>query len=300
MAWLTNLLTWSPPCLSEIRESVVAELIENIADGGRIQGALDDIRACHEETTNFFSGIFDELDSLCESLLSQKQRIEKQAVARQNEPAVSETMAGDRWEGLVKQFEEDRAEFRRTEQVVQEQIVQLSGIAANLSSAQHEFRSVCDDLSRRSDELAAAHSQTAAASPEDKTSIKNKIRELEQQQTSLEKERAVLETELETVRRRAAEMADSLAEQKRLAAQQQNQWTEDLRQMRMILENLTEQFAASRRQCDAPPQAGRASAVASVASADPVLESVLAQFEILQQDRLRRRGQHADAAGENQ
>jgi chromosome segregation ATPase len=279
---------------------VVAELIQNTADWGQIQGALDEIRVCHEETANFFSGIFDELDRLCESIASQEQQMAKQAVVEQDELAVMQTAAKDHWEELRMQLEEDRGALRRSEQVVQEQIGQLRGIAVDLTSAQNELRSACGELARRREELATARTPTAVDSPEDKAGINDKIRDLEQQQSLLEKERAVLENELETVRRHAAEMADSLAEQKRLAAQQQNQWTEDLRQMRMILENLTEQFAASRQPSESAAQAGLAPRVSAVASSDPVLESVLAQFEILQQDRLRRRAQEAEAARKKQ
>ena len=278
---------------------MVAELTQNTADWGRIQGALDEIRACHEESTSFFSGMFEELDSLCQSLLSQEQQLEKQTVMRQNEHAVSEAVVNDRWETLLKQFEDDRAEIRHAEQVVQEQLLQLTAIATDLASAQNEFQTVYGELAQHSAALEEVDSQTLSASPEPEADIKHKIRDLEQQQSSLEKERAVLETELETVRRRAAEMADSLAEQKRLAAQQQSQWTEDLRQMRIMLESLIREFTESRRQTDAPPRVAPASTVGAVASADPVLESVLAQFEILQQDRLRRRAGNVETSLEN-
>jgi len=268
---------------------VEAELAQNIAGWGKIQGAMNEFRAWHDDTARFFTGMFEELGSLYESLVLQEQRMEKQASIGQDTVAESDTAGDSRWDLLFKEYEEDRAELRRTEQVIQQQLVQLSAVATDLAGAQNEFNTVRSELARHGDELAAARSQTASASQESEGSIKNKIHELEQQQSSLEKERAVLESELEAVRRRAAEMADSLAEQKRLAAQQQGQWAEDLRQMRALLETMAQQFAQSRRQSDSMSAIEPTPAVAAAALTDPVLESVLAQFEILQQDRLRRR-----------
>ena len=51
------------------------------------------------------------------------------------------------------------------------------------------------------------------------------------------------ESELEAVRSRSAEMAESLDEQKRISAQQQAQWTEELKRMRCLLENVSGQLS---------------------------------------------------------
>jgi hypothetical protein len=111
------------------------------------------------------------------------------------------------------------------------------------------------------------------------------------QQALRERERAELEAELEAVRGRAAEMAESLAEQKRLLAQQQVEWAREFKRMRCLLEGMSGQLAegiagagvgisepAPSAACPAAPPAG-----------DPVLDSVLAQFAMLQKDVARRR-----------
>ncbi len=81
-----------------------------------------------------------------------------------------------------------------------------------------------------------------------------------------------------------------------MAAEQQNQWTENLQQIQNVLLTLTRQFAEDKRQSDTPPPLAAQSAVAAVALGDPVLESVVAQFEILQRDRFRRRPEEAESA----
>ncbi|MGD0653915.1 MAG: hypothetical protein ABSA16_06185 [Thermoguttaceae bacterium] len=55
---------------------MVVELTENIGGWERITSALDEIRVCHEENLAFFGGVFDQLDSLCVSLLSREQQLE--------------------------------------------------------------------------------------------------------------------------------------------------------------------------------------------------------------------------------
>ncbi|MGA2798782.1 MAG: hypothetical protein ABSE63_14470, partial [Thermoguttaceae bacterium] len=109
---------------------------------------------------------------------------------------------------------------------------------------------------------------------------------MEQQQSLLETERAAMEQELASVGNKTAEIAELLAEQKRMSDPQQGQWAEEMRQMRALLENLTRQITENKRQVESSPAVKPQSGVAAVASGDPVLESVLAQFEVLQQDRV--------------
>jgi chromosome segregation ATPase len=268
---------------------VVAELSQNIAGWEQVQGALEEIRACQSETTKFITGLFEEFNSLWESLSLEKQRIEKQdAGSRNNRPAGSEN-DDTFWEGICRELEEGREGLHHTEQVVQEQVVNLTATADDLVKIKNEIRSVLGEIVQQSGELAAARSQSLSASQDTESGIKDKIHEMEQQQSLLEKERAVMQTELESIRRRAAEMTDSLTEQKRATAQEQNLRMEDMRQMRTMLETLTRQLADSMRQNDSQSDINSGSAMCDAAKGDPVLESVVSQFEMLQLDRDRRR-----------
>jgi Skp family chaperone for outer membrane proteins len=119
---------------------------------------------------------------------------------------------------------------------------------------------------------------------------------------ALERQQATLEAELESVRRRAAETDLLLAEQRKDAAKQQTNWAGELKEMRATLEQLSNRISsegpASERSIvegavvSAPvpdqPQAG-ARNQSDGGSDDVVLDSVMAQFQMLQQDVARRR-----------
>jgi chromosome segregation ATPase len=260
---------------------VVAELTENIGGWERIERSLDDIRACHEESLVFFDGVFDQLDSLCGSLLSRQREMQRQ-------DTISASVAADnnRWDSLRKEFEEDRAEIRSAQQGVQQQIVRLAAAADDLAATRIEFQAVRGELARHGEELTAVRSQIMAASQEAEAGVKNKIHDLEQQRSLLENERTAMEKGFESVEKRAAQMAELLDEQKSVSDARQDLWAEDLRQMRTLLENLNRLIAEGRRQIESSPAVKPRSGVAAAAASDPVLASVLAQFEVLQQDRL--------------
>jgi hypothetical protein len=84
-----------------------------------------------------------------------------------------------------------------------------------------------------------------------------------------------------------------LAEQKRQIAQQQTQGSAELQHIRAMLETLARQNreieASPPPAAEPAPPPPQAAKPATGAPADPVLGSVLAQFEMLQQDRARRR-----------
>jgi predicted nuclease with TOPRIM domain len=125
------------------------------------------------------------------------------------------------------------------------------------------------------------------SSEENAESADERIQELELERTSLE-------LELDAVRARAAELEDAAEEEKRLATEQRAQWTGELRELRRGLERQAQILSqqdrapASVRETSVVPQSGQHTQEAT-APADPVLDSVLAQFQMLQNDRIQRR-----------
>ncbi|MDZ4821388.1 MAG: hypothetical protein SGJ20_20695 [Planctomycetota bacterium] len=131
----------------------------------------------------------------------------------------------------------------------------------------------------------------------------------------LERERVQLETELESVRQRCLEMSETITEQKRQLAEERAEWTAEFRQLRKILDKQSQ--VLSTRLEAGPANGGTASlygnghpaeATSNGASnrangenqhavpvgaveADPVLGSVISQFQMLQRDAARRRTQ---------
>jgi hypothetical protein len=130
--------------------------------------------------------------------------------------------------------------------------------------------------------------------------------------SELERERADLENELEAVRPRCEELSATVAEQKRQLTDERAEWTAEFRQLRKILDKQSQLLAqrvepVSGGAAPAPtitvphlaaapaqqPVAAAAAPQQHVGAIDPVLGSVMNQFQMLQKDAARRRQQHA-------
>jgi septal ring factor EnvC (AmiA/AmiB activator) len=178
----------------------------------------------------------------------------------------------------------------------------LAEIHASHRDCEQFFAEVFEQFDLLSGELGARAQQVAQSALQDRrqesaadsrrAQLQEQIQQMTRQQALLEQERTQLESELEAVRNRAAETAELLAEQKRLSVQQQSVWADELKRLRCLLEGMSRRLAEVLPAADAPrPEAGRKGAVQHVpkAAADPALDSVVAQFEILQKDLARRR-----------
>ena len=112
----------------------------------------------------------------------------------------------------------------------------------------------------------------------------------------LEQERGMLEEELETVRRRCEELAQTVADQKRQLTEERAEWTAEFRQLRKILDKQSQILVERVEQNHVAPLAVVAApsdnvnaAAAQRGGVDPVLGSVISQFQLLQKDAARRR-----------
>jgi hypothetical protein len=229
---------------------VSAELCPSIAGWDGVRGALSEIRAVHEEFGTFFTGVFDELGVIGAAVRARAEHLRHKA----EHPAAPSPPDSSLLEPLV-------GELRKQQDAVVESRKLMERQADHLASLIREFASA------RQDGSAARGEEEAAC-----------------------RERAELEAELEAIRSRAAEMAASLEIEKRRAELQQAQWGEELRGVRRLLEELV-----TRRVETAAPAGVQATAPdpSEVGPAprppDPALDSVMAQFEMLQKDIARRR-----------
>ncbi len=149
---------------------------------------------------------------------------------------------------------------------------------------QGQLEKMHQELQQARDELAELHS-----SPQDNPTGDSNLPEWEE-------ERLELESELELVRTRAAELNEELEEQRRQLASEREEASKELGQMKRVLEQQAtllaekEEMASTR---DTVPNAGSADDGRQGApAADPILGSVMAQFEMLQRDAVRRRAKH--------
>ena len=300
------------------RESVSAEAIEQLAGWDSVKNSLGEIRAAHNEFEGFFSETFDQLGGLFGQLVEQAGQWQHQRSQSEDELQLSQ---------LLEEVRQQRVESRSTQQEVHEQVTRLATIAATLAETRTDSGSNGDEhLNELLEEVRQQRSQLEGVQETAKTQAENlitlatelaetrsglsrstesragseqldeQIRRMQQQQAEWEQERRLLETELESVRNRAAEMSDAVAEQKRTAAGQQKQWAEELKRMRRALEGMSARVPGEDRppaRSPTPPaEPQRKEPVAEQPSepdGDPVLDSVMAQFEMLQRDLAKRR-----------
>lgn len=182
----------------------------------------------------------------------------------------------------AEQIERELADMQRDLGLARAQAARADQTAVALASARSELAETRTKLNDARDELQRMRSQTTSVAP-----VVNP-----QQVSELEHERALLESELEMIRNRAAELTETLADEKRRMAHERSEWTSELKEIRTTL--------ASQATGPEAPAAGNRVAQSAAAlrpglpsgdsGAHAVLDTVMAQFEMLQKDR-RRRGQ---------
>jgi chromosome segregation ATPase len=278
---------------------VSVDSIQSVAGWKGVSSALQEIRDCHAETWAFFHGIFEELNLFSISLDAHKRHLVQSVPAGENVAQPDSAAFDERLSQFFSQREADREEIRETRESVREQVAHLAAVATELASAQTTFQTnfqlIREEIAKSREAVAIQAAAAPASANEANGDLERKLTDLERQHAALEQDRAVLEKELESVRNRAADLAESLSEQKRLTQQQQTQGAAELQRMRELLENLARQemFARQHHEIEPLPLPAAPAVVSkpepSSTAADPVLGSVLAQFEMLQQDRAKRR-----------
>lgn len=288
--------------------------------------SLSEISAVNSELGNFFGGILDELEMLLGDLLRQqkdlqldRQRMEQELEWRRSEmdrqkadmealrqgileavrteitraSAGSESIEGH-LSDLVNNTGEERQAFRTA-------LDQFQGEMAQLAQAKAELADLGSQLKEGFEQLAGA--QASSGQSQAWPVMEEQLHRVEKEREELARERAVLETELEALRGRTVEMARMLDQQKHQVVQERTQWGDEIRQLRELVECLSTGRAALRS--SGPAAAGTVaqgpSGSAESAPAqgrDTVLDSVIAQFELLQKGAARRRKKEVPAGQE--
>jgi chromosome segregation ATPase len=279
--------------------------------------SLSEISAVNSELGDFFGGILDELELLLGDLLRQqkdlqldRQRMEQELEWRRSEMdrqkadmealkqgileavrteiaragAGSESIEGHLGE-LLSSTGEDRQAFRSA-------LDQFQGEMAQLAQAKAELAELGRELKQGFEQLAGA--QASAGQSQAWPVMEEQLHRVEKEREELARERAVLETELEALRGRTVEMARTLDQQKHQVVQERSQWGDEIRQLRELVECLSTGRAALRGSVGAVAETAAeghsgSSAPASAQGRDTVLDSVIAQFELLQKGAARRR-----------
>jgi chromosome segregation ATPase len=282
----------------------------------RVRSCLSEICASQGEFDRFFCDVFDQLDVLSGQLLRHQQAWQtERSEAEQDYQRRCEQLAEHRAEVAARQdqlhTEANAAEAGIAAQAddrLQQALDQIAEQRTALASALEEAQRQTGELAHATAELEQTRQQFQELLPPAGTAslagvaeaVQEQLHQVQRERDELQKERAQLEAELEAVRNRAAEMTESLAQQKREIAQERGQWAEEIKRLRHLLESLSTQPAAPARESDSPPASSaeaRGSSKSPNGESDPVLDSVLAQFELLQKDLARRRKQPAANPG---
>ena len=233
--------------------------------------ALDEFHATQDEFTEFFGDVFDQLQALSLELFARHKCLE---VSTEQKAESEETLGGFReelhrsieelqqlhgqlqadqqetqqsWTEIragYQRFLDDHADLREIREGFRQIAGEFSGIKEDVQRERqdlHElYANVESQLSRLSTltaELAGGPGTAGAATRKLPTSSSTRGNS----RPSGSQQRAALEAELDAMRRRAAEQAEALSEQKRLAGQQQAELAGELKRMRSLLETLASQ-----------------------------------------------------------
>jgi len=188
----------------------------------------------------------------------------------------------------------ERGALRAALADAQTQLAQVLQATADVAALRQEFK-------QWSEEQASVHAQALQSRPAPE--LEERLHRMEQERAALEQERAVLESELESVRGRAVEMAEMLEQQKRQVAEERSKWTGELQRFRQLMEMMS--LARPEKRAAAPAAAPATAAPAArgpdrpasetAAGGDTALDSIIAQFELLQKDLARRRKRPAES-----
>ena len=243
-------------------------------DSERIRRCLSQFCESQSEFDRFFSEVFAQLDDLSEQFLHKQKSWSRR---REDEELAFSRQAA--------QLDQQRAAIADE----QERLRQSAGHSGEVAAAADDrIRQTLEGIEQEQASFRAAWEQS-------NTELKQQLVEVRHDRDSLQQERAMLEAELEAVRNRVAEMTEALAEQKREISEERVRWTDEIKRLRRILESLADRPVGHESIAPREAQAAHEPPAASVAACDPdpVLDSVMAQFEMLQRDLARRRKQPA-------
>ena len=176
---------------------------------------------------------------------------------------------------------------------VESQQKQLEEIVSELETAREQLRAQEEQEDDRNDERLASMERELAEAEQRLQTQEQLIEQLRDESQrgeesagddaigQLVQERDELQNELETVRSRAVELHETVAEQKREFARQRDEMSSELNLLRKRLDKQNKNLSESTVEPAAPP--------APQSAEDPVVQSVMAQFARLQQDAATRR-----------
>lgn len=261
----------------------------------KLAGAQTELTTSHSELAAAHSDLAAaraELADAREEIVRQQSQIESAGMgSAEAESQLRETL---------RRTEEDRANLRDQLETARKEPSGEGPSAEDQRALQAELAQAREESGRQAERIESLRAEVASAQSVPTSGREDDaLREqLQQERTAFAHERNGLESELETIRNRAADLTELIETQKREMATERAGWTDEFKRLRHMLENrLQSQPAPSNRisHADDPQPQAPETAPTQPGAGDPVLDSVMAQFEMLQKDLIRRRAKKSGA-----
>jgi chromosome segregation ATPase len=279
----------------ELRAGELEEGRRRLAERGRQL-------AEQRKETGRLTHLIEQQDSNLAEALQQLKGLREQIDRERDESRQREDQRVGALEQRVREAETARDEFHRQLQVVQASTSGGAGgealgpLLSELADLRRQSAETNEQLAATRSHLGEAIERAAASRPViaaaagDGTPLSG---DAQQRLSELERERPELEAELELVRTRAAELQETVNNQRRELTEQRAEFASELRLLRELVEANADRFARPADDSGELVTVGSVSrgghAEAEEAPADPVISSVMAQFARLQKDVAQRR-----------
>ncbi|MBN1591243.1 MAG: hypothetical protein JW888_17150 [Pirellulales bacterium] len=181
----------------------------------------------------------------------------------------------------------------------------LADVVEQLAGARSELAEARAEIQRLAQPLALATQEGSV--DETCERLRTEMDMVREDRDAMRQERVLLESELEHIRGRAAQLAETVETQKQVSVEQELHWREEFRRQSGLLEELAGLLSIAKPDypvvfTETAPgslKAGstdvtRRGPARSESSEDSALESVRAQFELLQKEATRRRRGNVD------
>lgn len=260
-----------------------------------VRGALAECSVQAQEFETFLNAQLDALEQRFSRLTERERSLQTDVDCTISASQAEQAAAAAQIAALTEELAQAKGQIERLERANSKGNVAESEVAI-LRQELEKAAAQSTRMAAMAVELADAKAEVAELKGRQNLGAAEVIADYERRLRDVEQERAALETELDHIRKRAAEANTALAEHRRREAEERAEWSGELKQLRRALEKqsmlLVEQHEngaiGSNATRKTVPFRGESTATTI---ADPVVDSVMEQFESLQRDMIKRRQQ---------
>jgi chromosome segregation ATPase len=267
--------------------------------------SLNQLRATCAELDEFVHTLIDEMVALQDELDLRRQQLSdawKELETVKQTAATSASGVSDaQLLAQVTALQTERDELHSELSATNERMTKLANVAVGVAESKAETASVKSELSATKDELTSLRAELSRERQRATAGASEVEKQLRVQLDELTRERSLIEVQLESVRERAAELAAQLDDQQRHFSNEQQRWHSQLGDLTRVMavssrntqvpgdttaESVRQSSLPTRRTAPATPTPRPET---EAPSGNPMIDSVMAQFQMVQREAARRR-----------